>query len=64
MIEKDLKVLVKSGSENQKLIRDGYTMDSGLSRMVVDDHGHEVKALQGFGLKVIETGVLSLGMTH
>ncbi len=40
------------------------TIDSGLIRMVVDDHEHAVKVLQGSGLNVIETDVMSLEMTH
>ncbi len=40
------------------------TLDSGLIRMVVDDHEHAVKALEDSGLNVIETDVLSLEMTH
>ncbi len=40
------------------------TIDSGLIRMVVDDHEHAVKALEDSGLNVIETDVLSLEMTH
>lgn len=40
------------------------TIDSGLIRMVVDDHEHAVKALKDAGLNVIETDVLSLEMTH
>ncbi len=31
MIEKDLRVLVKSGSENRKPIRDGYSSNPVLS---------------------------------
>ncbi|MCP4265199.1 MAG: amino acid-binding protein [Candidatus Brocadiaceae bacterium] len=40
------------------------TIDSGLIRMVVDDHENAVKALGDAGLNVIETDVLSLEMTH
>lgn len=40
------------------------TIDSGLVRMVVDDHEHAVKELTTSGLNVIETDVLSLEMTH
>jgi hypothetical protein len=40
------------------------TIDSGLVRMVVDDHEHAVKVLAVSGLNVIETDVLSLEMTH
>ncbi len=40
------------------------TIDSGLIRMVVDDHEHAVKTLKDTGLNVIETDVLSLEMTH
>jgi len=40
------------------------TIDSGLIRMVVDDHEHAVKTLKDAGLNVIETDVLSLEMTH
>ncbi len=40
------------------------TIDSGLIRMVVDDHEHAVKAFENSGLNVIETDVLSLKMTH
>ncbi len=40
------------------------TIDSGLIRMVVDDHENAVKAFGDSGLNVIETDVLSLEMTH
>ena len=39
------------------------TIDSGLIRMVVDDHEHAVSILKEEGLNVIETDVLSLEMT-
>ncbi len=40
------------------------TIDSGLIRMVVDDHEHALATLKDSGLNVIETDVLSLEMTH
>jgi hypothetical protein len=40
------------------------TIDSGLIRMVVDNHEHAVKELADSGLNVIETEVLSLEMSH
>ena len=40
------------------------TIDSGLIRMVVDNHEHAVKELSDSGLNVIETDVLSLEMSH
>ena len=40
------------------------TIDSGLIRMVVDNHEHAVKELADSGLNVIETDVLSLEMSH
>lgn len=40
------------------------TIDSGLIRMVVDNHEHAVSILKEAGLNVIETDVLLLEMTH
>ncbi len=40
------------------------TIDSGLVRMVVDDHEHATKVLADSGLNVILTDVLSLEMPH
>ena len=55
MASKDINILAMSVLD---------TIDSGLIRMVVDDHEHAVKALKDAGLNVIETDVLSLEMTH
>ena len=55
MASKDINILAMSVLD---------TIDSGLIRMVVDDHEHAVKALKDVGLNVIETDVLSLEMTH
>jgi len=55
MASKDINILAMSVLD---------TIDSGLIRMVVDDHEHAVKTLKDAGLNVIETDVLSLEMTH
>lgn len=55
MASKDINILAMSVLD---------TIDSGLIRMVVDDHERAVKALKDAGLNVIETDVLSLEMTH
>ena len=55
MASKDINILAMSVLD---------TIDSGLIRMVVDDHEHAVQALKDAGLNVIETDVLSLEMTH
>ncbi len=55
MASKDINILAMSVLD---------TIDSGLIRMVVDDHEHAVKTLKEAGLNVIETDVLSLEMTH
>ena len=55
MANKDINILAMSVLD---------TIDSGLIRMVVDNHEHAVKTLKEAGLNVIETDVLSLEMTH